>query len=40
MLAADPTDTTQDVACRLDDFAALQELIETALGGALTDPGF
>ena len=39
MLAADPTHT-QDVACRGDDFAALQELIETALGGALTDPGF
>jgi hypothetical protein len=40
MLAADPTDTTHDVPCRGDDFAALQELIETGLGGALTDPGF
>jgi hypothetical protein len=32
--------TTQDIACRGDDFAALQELIETGLAGALTDPGF
>jgi hypothetical protein len=40
MLAADLTDTTHDIACRGDDFAALQELIETGLAGALTDPGF
>jgi hypothetical protein len=40
MLAVALTDTTQDVPCRGDDFTALQELIETGLGGALTDPGF